>query len=178
MNTTLPAEGCILNFSLTRNSHITTPLTAILICLIVVIQQPIPSPTHSNNAIQGNVTFSLIFNLINSDKLAYNVLPIPVPILVPVRAFTGPTWNKVCDIPSLAFSFPVHWSWYSAPCTVPWSQCTSLHKWADKEAFHLVVCYPCMTFWKKSLFFTSPLPLLKCNAQCLTVLTSTGFHKC
>ena len=43
------------------------------------------------------------------DKLAYSVL------YVPVWAFVGPTWHKLCDIPMLPPSLPMHCSQYSAP---------------------------------------------------------------
>ena len=52
---------------------------------------------------------------------------------IPVWAFMGPIWCKLGDIPVLPPSFPVHWGWYSAPYTIPWSQSSNLRGWADRD---------------------------------------------
>ena len=85
---------------------------------------------------------------IGPDKLAHSVLS------VPTWAFMGPTWCRLCNIPTLPPSFPKHWSWYSTLYTVPWLLAANSYRWADSDTLHVwqlcmaiqnMVCLPVTT---------------------------------
>ena len=43
---------------------------------------------------------------------------------------------SICG-PKLAPSFPMHWSTYSALCTVPWLESADSHRWANWDTLHV-----------------------------------------
>ena len=80
---------------------------------------------------------------ISPDKLAWSVHS------VPVWAFVGPIWHKLCSIPTWSPLFPTHWSQYSVPYVVPWSQ-LPMHVSKLIKTLFISVWQLCMAVWNVS----------------------------
>lgn len=86
---------------------------------------------------------------------------------------------KLHSIPALPPWLPEHWSWYSVPYAVPWSQWTDTHRWADRATFHFVVWQQYVTIWNTA-------DLSHHGYQCWNTPPSTskcqhllfGLHRC
>jgi len=79
------------------------------LCLMVVTAHLVTR----NNAIQ-DCYLQLCICLTGPHKHEYGVPS------VAVWTFVRSIWSKLCDIPMLPQSVSTHWSWSSAPYTVPW----------------------------------------------------------
>jgi len=160
----LPAKGCVLNFFFSEeftHCHSTDCLFdcgsqwCLHISSLVMMQS-------RNCLLQPHI------GSIGPDKLACGILS------VPVWAFVGPTWHKLCDVlPIVAIVISkalqeILCSVHSSLVVIRWFTRMS---WSGHSSFHVVTA--AHGHLERSFSSTLLFPLLKLTTHCLIVVTFT-----